>query len=163
MPNKIYRATETAVTFTDTTGTYALVLNNLAAAVGRNSVSVDRGAGSLPYRYKWKAVIQWNVAPVVGDAVDIYLIESDGTYIDGVVNLAAGGTFTVGQSLNIKRIGAVRAQAATASTNYIASGVCNIFERYYGIGVFNGSAQALKATNNVSMVILTPMPDEIQD
>ena len=60
MPNKIYRATETAVTFTDTTGTYALVLNNLATVTGRNSVSVDRGVGSLPYRYRWKAIIQWN-------------------------------------------------------------------------------------------------------
>jgi hypothetical protein len=163
MPNKIYRSVETAVTFTDTTGSYALVLNNLATVTGRSSVGVNRGTGSLPYRYKWKAIIQWNVAPVVGDTVDIYLIESDGTYVDGVANISTGGTFTAGQALNMKQIGAVRAQAATASTNYIASGICNIFERYYGIGVFNRAAQALKATNNTSLVILTPMPDEIQD
>jgi hypothetical protein len=163
MPNKIYRAVETAVTFTDTTGTYALVLNSLAASTGRCSIGVDRGAGSLPVRYKWKAIIQWNVAPVLGDAADIYIIESDGTYVDGVANLTTGATFTLGQSLNMKQIGAVRAQSATATTNFIASGVCNIYERYYGVGVFNRSAQILENTNNVSLVILTPMPDEIQD
>ena len=163
MANKIYRAIETPVTFTDTAGDYALVLNNLASDTGRNSVGVDRGTGSQPYRYKWKAIIQWNVAPVRGDTVDIYIVESDGTYIDGVVNLVAGGTFTTGQSLNIKQVGAVRAQATASATNFISSGVCDIYERYYAVGVFNRAAQALENTNNASRVILTPMPDEIQD
>lgn len=163
MPNKIYRAIETAIAFTDSTGDVVLVLNNLASNTGRNSVGVDRGTGSLPYRYKWKAVIQWNAAPSIGDAAEIYIIESDGTYVDGVVNLTTGGTYTSGQALNMKQVGAARAQTASSATNFIASGICNIYERYFGVGVFNRSAQNLRAANNVSRVILTPIPDEVQD
>lgn len=162
MPNKVYRAIETAIVFTDTTGDQTLVLNNLASDTGRYSVRVDRGTGSKPYRYMWKAVIQWNVAPTVGDVAEIFIIESDGTYNDGVVG-NTGGTFTSGQALNIKQVGVVRAQTASAATNFISSGECHIFDRYFAVGVFNRSAQSLQATNNVSRVILTPIPDEIQD
>lgn len=163
MTHKIYRALESTIQFTDSTGDYTLALSGLPANSGRNSVGVDRGVGSLPYRYKWRAVIQWNVTPVAGDLVDIYLIESDGTYVDGVVDLSVGGTFTDGQSLNIQHLGTVSAQSAVAATDFIASGVCKIFDRYFGMGVFNRSSRDLNTVSNTSRVLVTPIPDEIQD
>ena len=162
MPNKIYRAIETAVRFKDTDATYTLTLNNLAATTGgRISDRVDRGAGSLPRLYRWKAVIQFETAPVVGERVELYLSQSDGTNEDGNVG-TTDAALTAAQAVNLEFIGLVTVQTTDADVDFIASGVCVIEERYYSIGVLNKAADNLQATNDLSWVELTPMPDEVQ-
>lgn len=162
MANKIYRAIETAIRFKDTDATYTLSLLNLAAGVGRISDRVDRGAGSLPRLYRWKAVIQWETAPAVGEYAEIYLSQSDGTNEDGDVGTADGALAT-GDATNLQLIGVVKAQTTDAAADNIASGMCYIEERYFSVGVINRSAaDNLENTNDASWVELTPMPDEIQ-
>jgi hypothetical protein len=160
---KIYRAVEAALpVFKDTGTTTTLTLNNLAAGAGRLSDVYDRGAGSLPMRYKWRAVIQWANNPVAGEAAEIYVSESDGTLADGAA-AATDGAMTSGQRNNLKFIGAVVAEAAAGSVNYIASGVVNIYERYFSVGVWNASAaRSLRNGNDASNITFTAMPDEIQ-
>jgi len=163
MTQKIYRAIETAITFKDSGGDAAITLQNLGFGAGRISARYDRGAGSKPMRYKWKAVVQFETAPAVGETVDLYKAESDGTYADGNVG-SSDAALTSGQKKNLTLIGQVVAQTADAATNFIASGICMIWERYFSLGVWNASAgDNLKNTANVSVVTFTPMPDELQD
>ena len=162
MANKVYRAIETAVRFKDTDATYTLTLNNLAASTGgRISDRVDRGAGSLPRLYRWKAVMQFETAPVVGEYVEILISQSDGTNEDGNVG-TTDGALTEAVAANLDTIGIVRVQTTDVDVDNIASGTCLIEERYYSVGVLNRAVDNLAAHNDVSWVELTPMPDEIQ-
>jgi len=162
MPNKIYRAVETALTFKESGGDAVITLLNLAFGVGRISAQYDRGAGSKPALYKWKGVFQFETAPIVGERVEIYIAESDGTYIDGNVG-AADAALVAAAKPNLKLIGIVTVQTTDVATNFIASGLCTIYERYFSVGVWNASAgDNLENTANVNLVTLTPMPDEVQ-
>jgi hypothetical protein len=162
MANKIYRAIETAIRFKDTDATYTLGLKNLAATTGgRISKVVDRGAGSLPRLYRWKAVIQFETAPVVGEYVCIYLSQSDGTNEDGNVG-AVDAAMTAAQAANLTLIGIVRVESTNSDEDMIASGTFTIDERYFSIGVLNKTADNLQNTDDLSWVEVTPIPDEIQ-
>jgi hypothetical protein len=161
MANKIYHAPETVVEFNTAAGT-VITLKNLAHSTGRVSVRVDRGAGSKPGLYQWRAVMQWENNPAATDYAEIYLSQSDGTYADGTVG-TADAALTAAQASNCQLLGMVKAEAATGSTDRVKSGVCEIFSRYFSIGVINRSATvALKNSDNVSVVLLTPVPPEAQ-
>lgn len=162
MANKVYVAPGTAITFCDSGGDAVITLQNLAAGVGRLSARYDRGTGSLPARYHVRGVFQFETAPVVGEVVEVWIAESDGTYADGGVG-TADAALTAGQRLNLKFAAITKAQTTDTATNFIASGVVEIYSRYVSIGVWNASAaDALENTANACRVILTPIPDEIQ-
>jgi len=163
MPRKIYRAMQTPITFQDSGGSYVLTLQNLGTNSGRLSAQVDRGVGSKPTRYKWKCVIQWANNPAVIDRAEVLLGESEGVLAPDANKGTADIAISEGDATNLQRVGLVRAQAATGSVNNISSGVVTIIDRYIQIGVFNRSTTvALRNTANTSLVILTPMPDEVQ-
>jgi len=160
--NKIYRSVGTAVRFKDSDATYTITLNNLAATTGGRVSDVwDRGDAHLPMRYRWRACIQFETAPVVGEYVEIWKFASDGTAADGVVG-AVDAALTAAQATNGKTMGLVRVQTTDTATNFIASGIVYIWDRYVSVGVINRSADNLKATNDTSWVELTPMIDEIE-
>lgn len=162
MANKIYTAPETPLVFKGSGGDAVITLANLGFGAGRISARYDRGTGSKPRLYKWRGVVQWEDNPVAGEAAEILLAESDGTIVDGVVGVA-DAALTAGQRTNLGIMGIVRAQAATGSVDNVASSYVLISERYFSVGVWNASAaKNLKNTANVSYVILTPVPDEIQ-
>lgn len=163
MPNKIYRATETPITFRDSSGDVVLTLQNLGFGAGRVSARYDRGAGSLAELHEVIGVFQFETAPALGEAIEIYLFQSDGTYMDGTL-----GTSDAALSSDKRRngilVGAVIADTTSASTDIIARFQnVPISSRYYSIGVWNASAgDNLRNTANTSRVIVTPMPLEIQ-
>lgn len=161
MPNKIYRAVETAVLFTDAGGTL-LTLSALANASGRVSDRVDRGAGAKAKLHEVRAVIQVNATVVVGTVIEIYLFQSDGTYADGNVG-SVDAAFAADKRRNAMFIGAVVADQTAATVDMIATFMdVPITSRYYSIGVYNVSGVALKTGSASSRVIVTPMPDEVQ-
>lgn len=162
MSNLIYRAQETAIQFSDNDGDYAINLSGLASGLGRISNRVDRGTGSKPMRYKWRAIFQFATTPVVLDHVDVVLCESDGTYADANMP-TTDSSMTWGQFSNLQVVGDVRVQSAAANTSFVASGTCWIAERYFQIGVFNHTTVSLRNLNNINRILLIPMPDEIQD
>lgn len=162
MSNLIYRAQEAIIEFSDTDGDYALSLANLAAGSGRISDRVDRGANSQPMVYKWRASFQCATAPVSTGYVDVLLSESDGTYTDGNIS-SADSAVTFGQYINLQTIGDVRVQSAVANTSFVASGSCWITARYFQIGLFNRTTSDFRNLNNISRVLVIPMPPEIQD
>ncbi len=159
--NKIYRSLGTPVRFKDTDATYTLILNNLAAGAGRISDRWDRGDAHLPMWYRWKAVVQFETAPVVGEYVEIVKSESDGTNADGNVG-TADAALTAGQKSNCKTLGIVKVQTTDVDASFVASGMTLIAERYVSFGVWNATADNLAAHNDVSFVELTPVVEEIE-
>ena len=159
--NKIYRSIGTAVRFKDTDATYTITLNNLATTVGRVSDQWDRGDAHLPMRYRWRCCVQFDTAPVVSEYVTLYKFESDGTAGDGVVG-TTDAALTQVQANNGHFLGIVRVQTTAATTNFIASGICYIWDRYVSVGLINNTVDSLEATNDASWIELTPMIDEIQ-
>lgn len=162
MANKIYRATETAIVFTDTGGDHVITANELANGAGRVSARRDRGAGSIARLHEVKVIIQYNATVVVGAPVEIYLFTSDGTYADGTVG-TADAAFLTDKRRNGILIGVVLADQTLATVDTVATFQdVPISSRYYSIGLWNGSGVSLKASNGASRIIVTPMPDEIQ-
>lgn len=160
--NLIYRDIGTPITFCESGGDVVITLLNLAAGAGRVSARYDRGAGDKPVYHLWQGKFQFESAPVVGEAVEIYLFESDGTLADGVVG-TADAALTAGMKSNGKLLGVVLAQTTDTATDFVASGVCEIWQRYYSIGVWNASAaDPLENTANVNKVIITPLAWDIQ-
>lgn len=163
MPNKIYGALETPITFRDSGGDVVITLLNLAFGAGRVSARYDRGAGSKARLHEVRAVIQFETAPALGEAVEIYLFQSDGTYMDGTLG-TADAAMTSDKRRNGMLIGAVIADTTSTATNIIATFQnVPISSRYYSIGVWNASAgDNLENTANACRIIVTPNPDEIQ-
>ena len=161
MPNKIYYAPETAITFGDSGQTVAIALINLAFGAGIVSALYDRGAGSKPLKHEWRATIQFETAPAIGEIVELYLITSDGTRHDGEVTASAA--LVSDKRRNLKRMGSVVVSTTSVATNITESGTCTIPSRYFLLGVWNASAgDNLENTANACKITFTPIPDEIQ-
>jgi len=162
MPNKVYIARETSITFTDSSGDVALTLNNLAAGAGRISAQEDRGAGSFALDCEVRAVIEFDTAPVVGETVDIYISTSDGTDPDGQEGVADAALGSTNSLKNMLYVGSLIVTSTDADHQMTASFVCRIPTRYFSIVVHNNTADNLQATANTSWIIVTPIPSEIQ-
>lgn len=162
MANDIYRELGTPITFRDSGGDVVITLQNLAAGAGRISAQYDQGAGSKPQVWECRAVMQWETAPAVGEAAEIYLAESDGTYMDGTLG-TSDAALGSDKRRNLKRIGQVIADSTGTATDNIASFLCVINQRYFSIGVWNGSAgDNLENTANACRIIMTPCYPEVQ-
>ena len=158
MPNKVYLAAETALTWTDSGGDYALTLASLAADGVRVGAQADLGSAARPRLYAWRFVVAgFATAPVVGETVDVYLAAGDGTYIDGNVGAsdAAGST---AQLPNLLFLGSATVQTTSTTDDLIISGQVEIAARYVSPVIHNNTADALSG----GRFILTPVPDEIQ-
>ncbi len=163
MANKIYRAIETPVVFRDSSGDVVISLQNLSFGAGRISAQKDRGAGSVPELHEVIGVFQFETAPIVGEAVEIYLFQSDGTYVDGTLGTSDAAMSSAKRS-NGMLIGSVIVDTTSTGTDIVGRFQnVPISSRYYSIGVWNASAgDNLKNTANASRVIVTPTPPEIQ-
>jgi hypothetical protein len=162
MPNKIYRSVETPVVFRDSGGDVVLTLQNLAAGAGRVSAQYDRGAGSKPQYHEVTAVFQMETAGVIGEAIEVWLFESDGTYQDGAVG-TSDAALAADKRRNGLLIGAVIVDTTSTATNIVGRFKdVPITSRYYSVGTWNATADNLENTANASRIIVTPMPPEIQ-
>ncbi len=161
MANKIYVARETAVTWTDSSGDLVMTLTNLAAGAVRVGARKDWGAGSTPEWYEWRASVNFETAPVVGQTVNFYLATSDGVCADGEVGTgdAAGD---VDHLKNMHFIGSVVVTSVADSHLMTASGICRIATRYVSPVVHNNTVDNLKNNPNQSEFTLTPIPVEVQ-
>lgn len=163
MPNKLYVSPETTIVFQDSGGSANLTLSNLGFGAGRISAQYDRGAGSKPARYRWRAVFQFGTAPQIGELCEIYLAQSrSGSVIDGNVG-ASDATLSSDKRRNLDLIGVVVHDTTSTNTDIVGSGICYIYDRYIQIGVWNASSgDNLRNSSNTSYVELTPLPDEVQ-
>jgi hypothetical protein len=162
MPNKVYTAIETPITFKDSGGSAAITLQNLGFGAGRISARYDRGAGSIATLYMCRATVQFETAPLIGETVEIYVSTSDGTNPDGEIG-TANVALTSDKRRNLKFVGAVIVDTISITTNITASWPVEISTRYFSVGVWNASAgDNLENTANASVIQFTPIPPELQ-
>ncbi len=162
MPNKQYVARETPTVWSDTAGDLVMTLNNLAAGAVRVGARLDLGAGSTPKEFSFRLTVQFETAPVVGEAIHIYLATSDGTEEDGQVGTADAASDT-DHLLNLRQIGVFAVTSTDADHDMTVSGVCEIETRYVSPVIYNATADNLQATNDTGEFTLTPTPPELQD
>ena len=163
MANKIYRATETPITFKDSGGTVVMTLQNLAFGAGRVSARHDRGAGSLAQLHEVIGVFQFETAPALKEVVEIWLFQSDGTFADGTIG-TADAALTSDKRSNGTLVGTVVVDTTSTATDIVGRFVdVPISSRYISLGVWNASAgDNLENTANANQIIVTPNPPEIQ-
>lgn len=162
--NLIYRALQTAITFKESTGSAVLTLNNLAHGTGRISARYDRGAGSQPEDFLLSSVICWETAGVVGERVEVYLVESDGTDAEGAFGTADAAWTDANIKPNLGCPDLINTtQATTGDAKNVAKRRVTLTERYVSVAVWSASAAShLQADDNASYITLTPVPPDVQ-
>lgn len=158
---KIYTYLETPIIFQDSSGSAVITLSNLAAGSARYSSRFDRGAGDLPYLYQWRAIFQFGAAPAVAGTVRLFLGEYDGGHADGALG-STDAAASEPQLSNLREFGCVGIQSATANVDNIASGLIEIWDRYFSVAVWNRGGAILRNSSNTSKIIFTPVVGEIQ-
>jgi hypothetical protein len=140
-----------------------LTLNNLAHGAGRLSAVYDRGAGSQPEDFLLKSVVCWETAGVVGERVEIYIVESDGTDVEGALGAADAAWTDANIKPNLRLACINTTQATTGDAKNVAKRRVTITERYFSVAVWSTSvASHLQADDNASYIVLTPVPPDIQ-
>ena len=156
MANELYAVRGTPVVWSDTTGDLAITINNLAAGAGRIGARKDWGTGAQPAFYNWRFTCQFETAPVLGEAVNLYIVTSDGTEEDGQLGTADAAVATVNKLDNTLFLGSLIVDVATVDIDFTASGRLDMTERYCSPAVWNATADNLQATNDTGEFTITP-------
>lgn len=162
MANLVYQNDGTAISWTDTTGTYAMTLNNLAASAGRQGAIHDFGTAARSFLFAWRAWFQAATTPVVAEVARVYIKTSDGTSPDnddGTGDIALSSTDKL---RNLWHIGNVVVDEAATGVTFVKSGLVWLPQRYVMPVIYNATADNFVATNNINGFSLTPVPHEIQ-
>lgn len=169
MANKIYVAPETARYWDDSAGDLLLDdINGLAADAVACGAYVDLGSGSRAEEYEFEMIVDgFGTAPVVGETVDLYFIESqDSQNFSGQPSTAPGatseGTVTLAQLKNALFAGSAVVHSTTAGDVLQVSGVVRLTSRYVAPVVHNNTADALNSSTPAHKISLTPLPAEVQ-
>jgi len=164
MANKSFVAIGTALLFGDSAQTpdVQITLSALGADGARVSARRDRGTTSVPRLHEWRGEFQWGGTPVVGETVDLYIAESDGTREDGKVGTADAAVSDLDKLLNLTYIGSVIIETTTADTVHVGSGKFTISQRFYSLVVHNAATDALATDTGEHHVHITDIPDEAQ-
>lgn len=161
MPNKVYQAAETAITWLASGGTNAFTPTSLATNAGRQGAHHDFGTSSRARRFAWRAWLKPGATRVVGQTVEVYFKTSDGTRHD---NDDGTGDIAVSASdklRNLKLLGVIQIDE-NAAVEMVASGELEIGHRYGAPIFWNSTANTLSTTAGDYGFSLTPIPDEIQ-
>ena len=153
----------TALNFAATGGDVTFTTTSLAAGAGKisDSYAVPSSSGRL---FSFRAKAKWASAPTINDYVDVYLIRSDGSTVDGGFTLG-DDDLTVDDALeaqlrSCQKICQIKAFAAsTAQMSH--SGYIWIAEGTIGVIYVNRSAVALSSTASENEFVLTPVEDNI--
>lgn len=162
MSNKIYVAPETAIVFKSSAGDVVFTPTSVADQAGRISAQWDRGAGSKPSLYRWRAKTKAAAALTAGNVLEIWAATSDGTIEDGNQSTADAAFATASKRNNLQYVGVIVADSTTNGEVQQGSGYLMIRDRYVSIVWWNAFGQALSSTAGDHSISLTPVPDEIQ-
>lgn len=162
MANKVYAAPETAISFKSSGGDVTFTPTSVANGAGRISAQWDRGTGSKPMRYKWRAKTKAGAALAVGTQLEIYFSTSDGTIQDGNQSTSDAAFAAGDKRRNLQPVGVIEADSTSNGEPQYASGVVWIFDRYVSVVWWNALGQALSGTAGDHEFTLTAVPDEVQ-
>ncbi len=171
MANLVYRNRETTLWFVPAAATQAetaiFEVDGIAAAAGRQSAQHDLGEGALSRIYTWRAFVQFATAPVVGEAVRIYLKTAGNSVSatahpdndDGTGDAAVSAEDKLN---NLHFIGSIIVDEAVADIEMVASGTVEISARAIQVVFWNATADAFTTDENENGFSLSPAPDEVQ-
>jgi len=164
MANEILVKPGTAITWKDSGGTNVITLQNLGFGAGRVGAVYDKGAGAQEAWFHVHFVIQFETAPIVGEVVELYMLNHDGTNVPGNVGLIDAAVTVANKRNNFHApLIVVSAEAATADLNYETTGLAYLPMRYISPVVWNASAgDNLQNTANINVITMTPLVDELQ-
>src|SRR5262249_52514263 len=163
--SRLYYNPETKLTFKGSGGDVLLTFASTADQALAVSAQKDRGVGALPDLYRWRIKTQINAAGTIGKQVRIYLIQTnDATDIPGRVGTSDTEIASAADRVrNLGApIGAAVADVTTLGTDFIATGMAFIYDRFFSVGIFNDMGVALHATESVHYFEITPIPPESQ-
>ena len=169
MVSAVYLKRGTTITWLNTAGDEQLDLGDgvigVAAAVGVGSYH-DFGANPQPDEYELVIDIDgFDTAPVVGEAVNVYVTESTDASLWTGPEAPADTTDSTGAVVrlpNLKFIGSAIVHTTTAGDNLTASFRFTSSARYIAPVVHNGTADALLTTSDAHSVKITPLYYESQ-
>lgn len=166
MANEVLVKQGTAKTWCNTGGDYALGLATLASTKGRMGAKIDLGA-TFAARYAIELNCQFNTAPTAGRVVEVcWASSTDNSNFPGGVT---GGDAAYKDSEEDewkKQLVLALPLIATndANTDSRQLGVFSPIARYGAPVVINETDQALNATGNatINVLTITPLIDEVQ-
>ena len=173
MPNKIKIDPETPIYFVDpaVSGTLPqagsslvkFTASSLLNGSGYMSDLLDLGPGPRTNLFEWRSSVTTGSSPIVGQAVEQYLVCSDGVNVDG--NLGSGNQLVTAfdKRRNLMNIGSVMVDSSiTGNNTFITSNFIQIYSRYVAVFWWNNTGVPLANYPSGNFMILTPVPDEIQ-
>lgn len=152
MANEVYLRKGTSKLVSGDAGAdTAWSMEAIANAAGRVSAQIDWGAAPRPDWYEWSCEVQWQATPTQGGILELYVAgapDADNTQIDGDVGTTDAALGDVDMRRNLKFIGAVVSENATASEVCVASGKFQFTQRYMTLVGYNAAGATINATDS---------------
>jgi hypothetical protein len=171
MPNQIFSASLTPITFMSGSGAniVGFTPTNLPIGSGQISQYYDFGSASHPTLFRWRATTQFDVAPTAGSVIEYYWATFD-ILTSGVpqqvdANLSPGDKMfgiVDAQKRNLQFVGGISVDLPASGYPYVNSGMTQIMTRYAALVMFNGANEAITGVSGVNMFTLTATPDEVE-
>ena len=168
MANKIYTATETAVTIGSEVGDDTdWSTESIATAAGRQSDVHDLGAAPRADRYLLEFWTQFQATPTLGAALQLYIKEwgSEGGTEDHPTNDDGTGDAAVSaidKLSNLSLVGVVIVDEAAANIEMGIKAEVTILVREFQLVLWNASGATITADAAETKARLTAYPPEIQ-
>lgn len=146
---RVFKASGGDVVFTPT---------SLADSSGRLSAQLDLGASGRSSCYKWIAKTKTAATMTSGKIVEVRLVTSDGTRVDGNFGTSDQAVSDGNARANATMIGQIVADRQTAGGDVlVASGIVTIVDRYVQVLWWNALGVALTGTAADHEFVLTPI------
>lgn len=163
MVSAIYVKQEDTITFKASGGTAVFTPKAVANAAGRVSAQHDRGAPSSPGRYMMHCETQCQATPTVGQTVDVYVAEGlSSSLIAGDVGTSDAGLSDTDVLRNLRYVGSISVENATADEKFMAVFDVEIRSRYFSVVWWNNTGATLTNDDAEHIVTMVEVPDEIQ-
>jgi hypothetical protein len=165
VPNKVYTATETSVSFKSGAGAAIVGFSPMALLSGSGCISHPRDFGSSARAslFSWRARSRCGAVPTLRATIDMYLCTSeDAEYFDG--NMASGdyAFANTEKRANFTYIDSLSVDTAASGEFFVGGGELRLPARYGRVAWINNSGAQLSAGSGDHEFILYPKPDEIQ-
>lgn len=133
--------------------------SNLPAGSGQCSNLYNLGSPPRTTLFEWRSIAPLTIGSGnVGQTIEQYIAcSNDGQTIDGSLPVTGTGLQNPDQRRNLGYIGPL---TLDGNPTLITSGFVQIFSQYVSVMWWNSTTNALAPSGN--MVILTPVPDELQ-
>lgn len=175
MPNKIYTATESKISFRNAAAaarTVPFTPEGLPANSGQISSAFDFGAASRTTLYRWNGSFQVSGTTTTTDhglGVSIFWVDCDETSSSGTLDFSGGfgsGNARINPTTqtvhNAQYVGTIAIDRAGTNLTFRSGGVVSLPARYGALIWKNDMPVGLNATSGTAQFNLFPIVDEVQ-